>query len=107
VGDIGQRVDGIASFAPGEEVVVFLEARGGRYIMAGMAQGRFKVERSSDGQSTYVRQDQCGELHLVDGVTREVVTQAPLAMPLETLKRQVAAMTPTRPAPVNAPLVTP
>lgn len=113
VGEIGQRVDGIASFAPGEEVVVFLEARGNRFTLAGMAQGRFKVERSSDGRSAYVRQDQCGELHLIDAVTRQAVSQPPLAMPLEKLKQQVrvappAGVTPpTGAGPVISPLVAP
>lgn len=105
VGDIGQRVDGVASFVPGEEVVVFLEARGPRFTMAGMAQGRFKVERSSDGRSTLVRQDQCGELHLVDGATRQETSQAPIALTLEGLKQAVtaAAAGAPRPSPTTAP----
>lgn len=91
VGDIGQRVDGAAAFVAGEEVVLFLEARGGAFTVAGMAQGRFKVERASDGQAASVRQDQCGELHLVDPLTRQTVTQAPLTMSLDALRRQVVS----------------
>ncbi|MHB8873799.1 MAG: hypothetical protein ACYC8T_08955, partial [Myxococcaceae bacterium] len=54
VGDIGQRVSGLASFAEGEEVVVFLERRaGGTFLVEGMAQGKFRVERSSDGKAAY------------------------------------------------------
>ena len=105
VGDIGQRVDGVASFTPGEEVVVFLEARGEKFTMAGMAQGRFKVERSSDGQAIYARQDQCGELHLVDAVSRQPVSQPPMSMPMDSLKMRVVRTAPSQPA--IAPQVTP
>src|SRR5262249_49713828 len=48
VGDIAQRVDGVAEFVPGEEVMVFLDRRGGDICgVNGMAQGKFRVERSS------------------------------------------------------------
>ena len=44
VGRIGQRVDGAASFDPGEVVVVFLgRAEAGAYRVTGMAQGKFSV----------------------------------------------------------------
>jgi hypothetical protein len=45
VGDLGQRVDGMATFAEGEEVVVFLARPGaaGPYQVAGVAQGKFVV----------------------------------------------------------------
>lgn len=46
VGDVGQRVDAAPAFEEGEEAVVFLrrEARG-TYLVHGMAQGKFRVER--------------------------------------------------------------
>jgi hypothetical protein len=44
VGNIGQRVDGVPSFAEGEEVVVFLHrAEANGYRVAGLAQGKFQV----------------------------------------------------------------
>ncbi len=44
VGDIGQRVDGVAAFAEGEEVVVFVHrAEAGTYRVSGLAQGKFSV----------------------------------------------------------------
>jgi hypothetical protein len=45
VGDLGQRVDGMATFANGEDVVVFA-GRGsdGRWRVNGGAQGKFSVE---------------------------------------------------------------
>jgi hypothetical protein len=94
VGDLGQRVEGSASFTPGEEVVLFLEARGERYTVSGMAQGRFRVERSSDGTLAYARQDQCQQLRLVDPLTRQEVAPAPLALKLEALRARVQAGSP-------------
>lgn len=45
VGDLGQRVDGVASFSEGEDVVVFAgRSKGGRWRVSGAAQGKFKVE---------------------------------------------------------------
>jgi hypothetical protein len=45
VGDLGQRVDGMASFTPGEEVVVFVgRSSDGRWRVNGAAQGKFKVD---------------------------------------------------------------
>jgi hypothetical protein len=47
VGDIGQRVDGMAKLSTGEEVVLFLAprpAKSGPYQVAGHAQGKFQVD---------------------------------------------------------------
>jgi hypothetical protein len=104
IGEVGQRVEGVATFKPGEEVVVFLEARGDRFTMAGMAQGRFVVERSSDGTASFARQDQCADLYLVEAATRQAVSPAPLALSVDALKKQVLALAPaesTGPAPVK------
>jgi hypothetical protein len=43
VGRFGQRVDGAAAFADGEEVVVFLSRAGDGWQVAGLAQGKFAV----------------------------------------------------------------
>lgn len=54
VGKIGQRVDGVASFRQGEEVVVFLARRpDDSFTVQGMGQGKFRVERSSDGKGAF------------------------------------------------------
>src|SRR5262249_53345560 len=51
---IGQKVSGLASFTPGEEVVVFLARQGSdRFMVTGMAQGKFRVERSSDNKAAF------------------------------------------------------
>jgi hypothetical protein len=43
VGGIGQLVVGEPSFRKGEEVVVFLQRRGGRLFVTGMVQGKIRV----------------------------------------------------------------
>ncbi len=50
VGDFSQRVDGMAAFQQGEEVVVFLaRAGGGTWHVTGAAQGKFRVQ---EGKAT-------------------------------------------------------
>ena len=50
VGDFGQRVDGMAGFRAGEEVVVFVARAGaGTWQVTGAAQGKFRVE---EGKAT-------------------------------------------------------
>lgn len=50
VDGIGMRVYGAASFAVGEEVLVFLETRGGATYTVGMTQGKLRVFVGADGQ---------------------------------------------------------
>ncbi len=98
IGDVGQHVEGIARFSPGEEVVLFLEARGAeRFTVAGMAQGRFRVEKQSDG-TMQARQDQCGDLYTVDAATRQPVSRPPISLPVEALKQRVRVLIPSTPA---------
>ncbi len=50
VGDIAQTVSGLAAFSEGEEVLVFLgDPRGGRYLVEGAVQGKYRIDRGSDG----------------------------------------------------------
>jgi hypothetical protein len=51
VGDIGQKVSGAAEFSPGEEVFLFLERSpdGARFVVSGMAQGKFSVRARPGG----------------------------------------------------------
>lgn len=108
IGEIGQVVHGTARLTPGEDVVVFLEQRGERYLLTGMLQGKFKVETSSDGKSVYARQELESEALLVDPATRQPVEPASLVLPLATLRTQVltaagvqAPVEPARPGPVK------
>ena len=108
VGEVGQLVHGTARFAVGEDVVVFLEPRGDRFLLTGMVQGKFKVETSSDGKAVFARQEMEGEALLVDPATRQAVQPAAVVLPIDTLRAQVLAASgakapiePSRPGPVK------
>ncbi len=102
VGDIGQKVAGAAQFAAGEEVVVFLEPRGDRYTVAGMSQGAFHVERSSDGRTAYARQS-LDEALLLDPVTRQPLAGPREILTVAQLRARVLAATPVAPPPGTPP----
>jgi len=90
VGRIGQRAEGLASFEAGEELVVFLEARGARFTTTGLAQGKFVVDRSTPNGPPLARQAQAHALFL-DPATARPMLLLPLVLPLETLRAQVRA----------------
>lgn len=100
VGDIGQRVSGVARFSSGEEVVVFLESRPGNfYLVSGMSQGKFSVERSTDGKSAFVvPQSEDGAL-LLDPVTRLPAAGFSAPVELQVFRKTVLAATAASPAP--------
>ncbi|HZN96017.1 MAG TPA: hypothetical protein VFB81_25050 [Myxococcales bacterium] len=76
VGDIGQRVDGLASFQMGEEVVVFLERWGAqRFQVTAAAQGKFRVERSSDGTRVFAVPDRSADAELLDASGRPTTSR--------------------------------
>lgn len=112
VGELGQKVAGAARFTVGEEVVLFLEPRGDRFTVAGMSQGAFHVERSSDGKTSFARQA-LDEALLLDPVTRQPVAGPREILTVAQLKARVLAAAPASPTPVvppastKAPLVTP
>jgi len=82
VGDVGQAVHGVAKFNLGDEVVVFLEKRGERAFVVGLAQGRFVVDRS--GKEPMVRGGE-EELYLVDARSHQPVEAPIKPMTLEAL----------------------
>lgn len=91
VGDVGQVVHGLASFAEGEEVVVFLQKRGARaFRVSAMAQGKYQVQRSADGK-TALAVPEPTEALLLDPVTRKPTASASQPMTLEQLKAAVRA----------------
>jgi hypothetical protein len=90
VGPVGQLVEGVARFEPGEEVVAFLEAHGPRYALTGLAQGKFVVDRSRAGEPT-AGQAPAVEALFLDPCTGQEVRWAPLTLPLATLKAKVRA----------------
>lgn len=92
VGDVGQRVSGTAHLQAGDEVVAFLERKGpSRFMLVGMAQGCFRVERSSDGSAAFAVQDPEGDALLLDPVTHAPVKKGTEPMKLDELKAKVRA----------------
>jgi hypothetical protein len=89
IGDLGQRVAGTPEFSEGEEVILFLEQRGENFILSGMAQGKFKVERSSDGSAAFAVPTSTSEAVLLDPVTRQPVKGEHQPMALEAFKARV------------------
>jgi hypothetical protein len=90
VGDIGQTVSGLASFTPGEEVVLFLERRGARaFRVAGMAQGKYKVQRSEDGTRALAVPESTGDVLLVDPDTRQATSSSARTLSLAELKDSI------------------
>ena len=101
VGDVGQKVSGEASFAQGEEVVVFLERRGAQaFRVLGMSQGKYQVQRSPDGTRVMAVPD-LGELLLLDPGTRQPATSPSQALSLTQLKSSIHTAL-EQPAPVRA-----
>jgi hypothetical protein len=97
VGDIGQRVDGLASFDVGEEVVVFLERWGAqRFQVTGAAQGKFRVQRSSDGTRAFAVPDPAADAELVDAAGQPTRTRLQ-SLELSELRDRVRAASRTVP----------
>lgn len=104
VGNIGQHVSGVATFEVGEEVVAFLEARGANYIVTGMVQGKYRVERSPDGKSAGVTRAAEADALLIDPATRAPVAFAPTSLPLADLRAVVfKALAVPAPVPTEKP----
>jgi hypothetical protein len=90
VGDIGQKVHGMASFTPGEEVVVFLDRKGpSAFRVTGMAQGKYQVRRSADSRSALAVPEGAGDARLLDPTTRQPAASEQKAMTLDELKAAI------------------
>ena len=91
VGAVGQRVEGTATFTVGEEVLVFLDRSGAtRFEVTGMVQGKFRIERSSDGRAVYAIPEGAPATMLVDAARHETAS-ALKPMPLQELKARISA----------------
>lgn len=74
VDGLEQRVQGMASFSPGEEVLLFLQPRGMRHFhLVGMAQGKYRLEKPEAGKGRLAYPSPLGQAHLVHPLTREPV----------------------------------
>jgi hypothetical protein len=86
---LGQRVDGMAAFANGEEVVVFLEPQGtDRFSLTGMGQGKFRVDRS---RGVMAIPEALSGTVLVDPKTHQKLSEDRRPIPLELLRAHVQA----------------
>jgi hypothetical protein len=90
VGNVGQRVEGAPRFVQGEEVVLFLAAHGPAFQPVGLAEGVWRVDRSS-GSVPIVRPEplEGGVLLVGPDASRAASLQTP--MPLDALRAQVRA----------------
>ena len=103
VGDIGQRVSGLAAFAPGEEVVVFLERRGKQaFRVSGMVQGKYQVQRSEDGKSAMAVPEPTGDVLLLDRDSRQPTSSSLRSMSLPELKAAIRTALEQKQAPTRA-----
>ncbi|MFL5345894.1 MAG: hypothetical protein ACJ8AT_13970 [Hyalangium sp.] len=90
VGDIGQIVHGLASFSPGEEVVVFLERHGSNaFQVTGMAQGKYQVRRSEDSRSVLAVPENTSDALLLDPTTRQPTSSQQQTLTLDALKAAI------------------
>lgn len=91
VGDIGQKAHGMPEFEKDSEVVVFLEQRGDKvFSVVGLAQGLFKVDRSTDGKGIYVTPAEVDAI-VLDPTTRTQVPPRTTSLTLDSLKQTVKA----------------
>ncbi|MFY0530289.1 hypothetical protein ACN28I_46365 [Archangium gephyra] len=103
VGDIGQRVSGLAAFTPGEEVVVFLERRGKTaFRVSGMAQGKYQVQRTEGGKSAMAVPEPTGDVLLLDPDTRQPTASSQRSLSLQELKAAIRTALEQKQAPVRS-----
>jgi len=110
-GEIAQKVHGAARFDLNEEVVVFLEARGNRFTVTGMAQGAFHLRFSQKHKKTYALQRFDDGTQLVDPIAHKPITSQSVTLTFEQLKLQVlkaldVPVSPAVPSPPTKPEAT-
>jgi hypothetical protein len=92
VGELGQRVEGTAPFAAGEEVLLFLDRRGSdHFIVTAMVQGKYRLLRSSDGKEITAIPETASGARLVDPRTHQETASGLKPLSLPVLKAQIAA----------------
>lgn len=90
-GHLMSRVAGVPRFAPGEEVVLFLEPKGGEeFSVTSWAQGTFRIARDRASGRETVTQDTAG-YSVADPATHRYGIGGIRRMPLEEFRRQVLA----------------
>lgn len=99
VGHLGQSVEGIAAFAQGEDVVVFLTPAGSRqFALSGMAQGKYSISRAADQKTLLAVPERSGAV-MLDRTTRAPMAMTPAPLALDTLREKVRLSDAARPKP--------
>jgi len=91
---IEQAVSGVPNLAQGERVVLFLRQRGSGFHLVGMAQGLFRVPRSTDGSPARAVRSFDGLKLLPAGPAQsraQPYSGEALALPLDALHARVRA----------------
>lgn len=92
VGHLISTVAGVPRFAPGEQVVLFLEFQGHEeFSVTSWVQGTFRIARDHASGREVARQD-TATFPLFDPATRRYVSSGNRRLPLEELREQVVAV---------------
>jgi hypothetical protein len=96
VGDLTSIVPGVPRFAPGDDVVLFLQTtRAGDFSVAAWAEGTFRVHIDRVGQQLVTQQTAAYSAHvsgLHEGSTRKIAALEGIRnLPIEELRRRVIA----------------
>lgn len=71
VGDVATAVPGMPDFVVGERALLFLESRrSGRFVVTGLAQGKFSIVRTADGTDSVFPADGLHEAEVVQAAPR-------------------------------------
>lgn len=100
LGHLESKVEGVPHFAPGEELVVFIErTSAGDYSITGWAQGTFRVHRDAAGEALLTQDS--SHFGVFDARTRQFTTAGIRKISLsdfrERLSAALAAPVPERP----------
>ena len=101
VGELGQRVHGEASYAVGEQVLLFATQRGDALYAAGMTQGAMHIVR--DAQGTARVQVDLSSAELVQPTNTGVAQPSPEGQTLQEVLLHVQALLAKRSRPQTSP----
>ncbi len=90
-GHLMSRVAGVPRFAPGEEIILFLEPKGGdEFSVTSWGQGTFRITRDRAADRETVTQDAAG-YSVADPATHRYRSGGIRRMPMEEFRKQVLA----------------
>ncbi len=90
VGHLETKVEGVPHFAPGEELVLFVEhTSAGDYSITGWAQGTFRVHRDTSGEARLTQDT--SHLAVFDARTRQFATASIRNISLSEFREKLSA----------------